>query len=113
MSSFVDLNRASYLKDGTEDRLNYMSAHYLNIKFLVPPSFVYVVKISDVANAPGIAFNVYGDRGYWWIVCLYNGILEPISAFKPGTSLQLPSLSDINLFLTTQEQADGSNVITI
>jgi hypothetical protein len=46
-------------------------------------------------------------------VCQYAGILNPIEEFTPGRVLQLPSLSDINLFLTSQEDPQGSNVITI
>lgn len=114
MSTFVDLNRASYLRPApSPDRLNYLSAKYLNMRFIVPPSQTYTISIFDRSNVPGIAFNVYGSRDYWWVVCQYAGVLNPITEFTPGRVLQLPSLSDINLFLTSQEDPQGSNVITI
>jgi hypothetical protein len=110
MASFVDLYRASYLKPGTDGRLNYLSAKYLNIRLMVSPSREYVVKAADEANSFGIAYNVYGDPGYWWIVCFYNGILNPITDIVPGTRLQLPSLADVNAFLTGQSAAEAATV---
>jgi hypothetical protein len=114
MSTFVDLNRSSYLKASpSTDRLNYLSAHYKNIRFIVPPKQTYRISIYDQANAPGIAFLLYGDKGYWWVICQYNGILSPTEEFPPGRILQLPTLSDLNLFLTSQETNLDNNSLTI
>lgn len=111
MTSFVNLARASYIKPSVSpDRLNFLSAKYKNIKFHLQPTNLYVVKISDQSNAPGIAFSVYGDRDYWWVICMYNGILDPISEFKPGTTLKLPSLTDINAYLTADTTTIGSTI---
>lgn len=111
MSTFVDLNRASYLKSSVSvDRLNFLSAQYKNIRFLLPASRRYVVDMSDTANAPGIAYRLYGDKGYWWVICQYAGILNPITAFQPGTILYLPTLADINTFLTSQTDSAETTV---
>ena len=103
MTTFVDLNRASYLKLSPDPkRFNYLSAKYKNMRFLVRASQTYLVTSKDMANSFGIAFTIYGDRDYWWIVCTYNGIIDPITGFIPGRILQLPSLSDVNKFLNNQ-----------
>jgi hypothetical protein len=117
MSTFVELDRSSYLRASiSPDRLNFLSAHYKNIRFLVSPTQRYNVKIFDQCNAPGIAFNVYGDKGYWWVICQYAGVLDPYTEFRPGRVLNLPSLADLNSFLTRQSSATSvgsDNVITI
>jgi len=116
MANILDLNRASYLQTGGTTKkpyLDYLSPKYLNIKFQLPASKNYIVDGSDRANAPGIAFNFYGDRDYWWIVCMYNGIIDPITEFSPGTVLQLPSLADVNTFLSSQDPQQLSTLITI
>lgn len=111
MASFVDLYRASYLKPSADsDRLNYLSARYLNIRFMLTPSQEYVVTAKDEANSFGIAYNVYGDKSYWWVVCFYNGILNPITDIVPGRRLQLPSLADVNAFLTRQTTSEAATV---
>jgi hypothetical protein len=114
MAAFIDLHRASYLKPSVDsNRLNYLSAKYKNIKFLVQPRQQYVVTYTDRANAPGLAFSIYGDRDYWWILCLYNGILNPIDEIAPGTVLRLPSINDINNFLTSQDENITNSTVIV
>jgi hypothetical protein len=107
MSSLVDLKRATYLPIAGSTyapRLNYLAAKYKNIKHLLPAVNTYVVTASDVANLPGIAFNVYRDRDYWWVIGFYNGIIFPETDLVPGMVLQLPSLSDINALLAAEDR---------
>lgn len=108
MSTLVDLKRITYMELGgtsKNPRLNYLSAKYKNIRYLIPSVDIYVVTSSDVANLPGIAFNVYRDKDYWWVIGLYNGIIFPERDLVPGMVLQLPALSDINALLAAEEQA--------
>jgi hypothetical protein len=115
-STVLDLNRKSYMNVGGTSKkpnLNYLSAKYKNIRFLLNAEFSYTVDISDVANSPGIAFNVYGDRDYWWVVCLYNGVTDPINGFVPGMVLQLPTLADINALLSAQDTQQTNATVII
>ena len=108
MSSLVDLKRVTYMEIGGSQknpRLNYLSAKYKNIRHLLPAANTYVVTSSDVSNLPGISFNVYRDKDYWWVIGLYNGIIFPETDLVPGLVLQLPSLSDINALLASEDQA--------
>lgn len=114
MSAFIDLNRATYLQASVDvSRLNYLSAKYKNIRYLLPAKQNYTVTSADEANAPGLAFSIYGDVGYWWLLCMYNGIIDPIEDIAPGTVLRLPSLNDINNFLTSQDEKVTANTVTI
>lgn len=116
MTTILNLDRRSYLQvGGTTKRpaLDYMSAKYKNIKFVLNPTISYVVTSADAANLPGISFNVYGSRDYWWVIALCNGILDPISGLTPGLVLQLPTLADINAFLSTQDAQQLSTSVTI
>lgn len=109
MSTAISLNRRNYTKLGNNLSLDYLSAKYKNIKQILKPTQSYTLTSSDAANAPGIAFTVYGDVNYWWVVCLYNGILDPISGLEPGVVLQLPSLADINALLSSQDDLQLTN----
>jgi hypothetical protein len=51
--------------------------------------------VSGEENKPDlIAYKIYGNTQYWWILLLYNGLLsnEDIVA---GTKLKYPLLSDL------------------
>lgn len=115
-ANILDLNRATYLAVGGPSKrpyLDYLSPKYLNMQYQVAASKNYNVDQSDQANAPGIAFNFYGSTDYWWVVCMYNGILDPITEFTPGRVLQLPTLADVNAFLSAQSVSQLSAVVTI
>ena len=114
MSTVLNLNRSAYLSAGVSPKtLSYLSAKYLNIRYIVPARDTFVVTQAYVANAPGIAFDYYGSQDYWWVVCLFNGILDPIEDFVPGLALQLPSLTDINAFLSLKETEGQDLTVTI
>lgn len=114
MSTVLNLNRSAYIGRGVDPKaLNYLSAKYLNIRFIVPARETFVVDQSYAANAPGIAYDYYGSQDYWWVVCLFNGILDPVEDFTPGLKLQLPSLADINAFLSLKESEGVDLTATI
>lgn len=115
--SAIDLRRSSYLSTsqrGQTQSLDYLSAKYKNIRQILPAKQAYTLSMADYANAPGLAFRFYGDRNYWWVVCLYNGILDPITGFQPGDVIYLPSLADINALLSSQDDTTlAASTVTI
>lgn len=111
MTALVDLNRASYMTLGGTTRYpvpNYLSAKFKNIKFLLPAADSYMLSQSDAANLPGLAKKLLGDVGYWWVLALYNGILDPVSDLVPGRVLQIPSVTDINALLSTTDTRNAN-----
>jgi hypothetical protein len=72
------------------------------MSFALPAEQTFVVTSANVANSPGLAYQIYGDKNYWWIICIYNGILDPIQDLQPGTVLQIPSITNVNSFLTRE-----------
>lgn len=112
MTTVLNLNRSAYLSRGTDTKsLDYLTAKYLNIRYIVPARESFVVTQADNANSPGIAFDYYGSADYWWIICMFNGILDPVEDLTPGRVLQLPSLADINAFLSLKE-TEGQDLTT-
>jgi hypothetical protein len=103
MATFIDLNRSSYLSLASNKRsLDYLSAKYLNMSFALAAERTFIVTSANIANSPGLAYQIYGDRNYWWVICMYNGILDPMQDLQPGTVLQIPSITSVNAFLTRE-----------
>lgn len=50
----------------------------------------YVVKKDDTYDS--IALYFYNNPTYYWIICDFNRILDPIEAPTPGTLLYIPIL---------------------
>jgi hypothetical protein len=114
MTTVLNLKRSAYTDTGTEPKaLDYLSARYLNIKFIVPARSSFVVTQAYEANAPGIAFDFYGSADYWWVVLLFNDIIEPLEELVAGKVLQLPGLADVNAFLSLKESQNQDLTVTL
>ena len=40
-----------------------------------------------------IAYSKYQDHSYWWIIALYNDILDEETELSEGTTLKVPSIN--------------------
>lgn len=52
---------------------------------------LYEVKEKDTYDS--IALEFYNNPTYYWIICDYNRILDPITPPKKGTILSIPSIN--------------------
>jgi len=55
-----------------------------------------------------ISWLEYGIEDFWHILCLVNGIIDPISEIKPPMIMIIPLQSDIESFIqgiTSQERS--------
>jgi hypothetical protein len=107
-----DYRRVNYIPMSTDRKsLDFIKANYNNIKFALSTSKVFVVTDPFEANLPGIAYELYQDVGLWWILAMYNGIIDPINDIVTGLQLNVPSLTDINAFLDTNP--NNSSIPTV
>lgn len=114
LTSFQDLSRVTYLTTDQEQKhLDFVTARYKNMKWELRAEKLYRVSDRDRANLPGIAHRIYGDVGYWWIIALYNGIIDPINEIVPPLTLLLPSQASINTFLSRTNRSNSEkNLVT-
>jgi hypothetical protein len=95
-------------------RLDFMKALYIDIMFSVPAAKTFVITDAWEANLPGIADALYGDINFWWVIGLYNGVLDPITDVVRGKIFRAPNKEDIVAFLESKkDELQQSRVVTI
>ena len=53
----------------------------------------FLIDQEKFVNRPdAIAYEVYGNSKYWWLIALRNDIKEPFYEFFKGRTLKIPSL---------------------
>ena len=64
----------------------YDSFHslYKNLRYQIKNYTTYKVTSGDVANLPGISFNVYGTVNLWRVILEFNGLSDPINDVQVG-----------------------------
>ena len=66
------------------------SVNFQNINSIAPGYYnEYVVKENDAWTT--ISYNLYGDINLWWIICKFNGIMNPIDLPTAGITLRVPT----------------------
>lgn len=76
-------------------KLDYLNAGYLKIKQV--QTYTIFIVTSDMMSHPDlIAYKFYESVDLWWVVCLYNDIIDPVTELYPGRSLKIPDISELN-----------------
>ena len=75
---------------------------------LLPEGGRYVI-IGEEGRPDLLSWNIYGDVQYWWILMIYNGILD-LCSLPSGLVIKYPSLNSIEeLFLQLRSKEVAKN----
>lgn len=55
----------------------------------------YRVNSHDISAPDLISKKMYNTEKFWWIICLFNQIENPLEDIEEGTILKIPSIYDI------------------
>lgn len=109
ISALTSLDRVNYLEVGDDPvriSLDYLSAKYKHIRFVIPAASTFTVTHGFERNAPGIAHEIYRNQKYWPYLMLYNGVVDPVEDVVLGLLLQIPSKEDIDSLLNAEDTSE-------
>lgn len=70
-----------------------------DIQYCVPTQMYITVDASTEANLPGIAHKFLQDYSLWFVLMVYNGIVDPIGEVSIGTKIAIPKKRSLMSFL--------------
>lgn len=89
--------------DNTRLSYDVFRSGFKNIRFALSATQTYTVTQADEANLAGIAFKIYSDTSFWFLLLAVNSIQDPIQEVVAGLILNVPSKSDIIAYLSAQQ----------
>lgn len=96
------------------DILDYLAASYTNMRQDVQSTVLHKVTENDATHPDLISFKYYEREDLWWIICMYNSIVNPLTELTVGKVLRIPNLVEVNNLLTqAEQQSSTSSVVTI
>lgn len=98
--------------DGGTDYPDFLSSSYLNIVKYITTSRIHVVTQDEEANLQLISYNYYKTISLWWIIGMYNGIINPFFEVVAGTYINIPDLVSIETYIRNQS-ASQAGVISL
>lgn len=86
----LDFNRFLYMPVGSKLKSFDWRLEWKKMNF---PTQTFLIDREKFVNRPdSIAFDVYGNSKYWWIIAMMNDITDPFTEFYKGRSLLIPDL---------------------
>ena len=83
-------NGFTYYYNELDDKYQLETRKWL--KELNDPAAITTYKVKEKDTYDSIALEYYNNPTYYWIICDYNRIIDPITPPKEGTILLIPSL---------------------
>lgn len=83
----------------SEELPDWLNARYVDLHEKVLETLFHTVSDTDIGQPDLIAYTYYGDSNWWWLVCSYNGIVNPIVDMYLGQKLRIPSLHQAQMSL--------------
>jgi len=82
---------------GGEKELDFLWNALSDFEMKYEPRY-YRVKHTDLMRPDLISYKNYGTVDFWWVICLVNDIVNPLSDFEEGQVLTIPNQLDIYNF---------------
>lgn len=83
----------------SEQLPDWLNARYVDLHEAVLTYDLYTVTDTDLGEPDAIAYKFYGDSRWWWLLCSYNGIVNPLTDMYPGQRLRIPVLQQTQMLL--------------
>lgn len=100
------MNRSLYLplaqvtdRFGSYIMPDWLGATYLPFIQLLPVQEQYILQAKDVPFPDLLSYRKYGTIDYWWILCMYNGAIDPIWDMQAGQLWKIPTFPGIQKLL--------------
>lgn len=72
-----------------------------------PSDIAYFVEKKYEGKPLLLGYVFYGDIGLWWIICMFNGIIDPMEEIVEGKLLMIPTIERIKAEIFTNNVTGG------
>ena len=83
----------------TDSQYAYNILRTIHIPSDLDKDLYFYVRVTGSASWPQLSFNHYNTIRLWWLICLTNGILNPVINPTPGTIVKLIKRDYLNLII--------------
>lgn len=90
-------NRTSFYDKNVIDNITEYDLGSMNTFPNTDVSY-FMIKSNESGRPDIFSKRVYGDDKYWWLICSFNGLMDPIHQFVENTVLKCPSISYFQSF---------------
>lgn len=98
---------------GQDPYLAMLDGHQIQFIKSLQTYAIHTVIGHEDGNLPLLAYAYHKNINTWWIIGMYNGVIDPYEDLPPGTRLNIPSLESIEDFFNNVINNISSNSRTV
>lgn len=87
---------------------DWLNSSYINRIPNLELQAQYVLQAQDVPFPELISFKNYGTTDFWWVLLMYNGVIDPIAEMQAGIVWGIPSYASIQNMLSSSSVGAAS-----
>lgn len=87
---------------------DHLNASYSNIREDITDFTWFTITDVEAGMADLLAYRFYEDETLWWVICLFNGIIDPLADLYTGRRIRIPAQNSIELYLTRKSQPESA-----
>jgi hypothetical protein len=72
-----------------------------------PSDIAYFVEKKYEGKPHLLGYVFYGDIGLWWVICQFNGIIDPMQEIIEGKLLMIPTIERVTAEIFTNNAIGG------
>lgn len=89
---------------------DFLNASYVDrIRKLVIDQ-TYELQAGDIGYPDLLSSRLYGTIDYWWILCMYNGCVDPLTDMVAGAKWSIPTSDSIQNLVSNQAGTRSNRV---
>ncbi len=77
------------------DECDFILSDIQDFKIIRPTTF-YTIRYEDIQRPELLAYKLYGNQDYWWILMYVNEIHDVWNDITEGKIIKIPNIKDIN-----------------
>ncbi len=88
-------------RNGNYQMLDWLKSSYITNLPNLQVQEQYILQAADVPFPELLSYKKYGTTDYWWILLMFNGVIDPIKEMSAGKLWSIPTFSSIQTMLST------------
>lgn len=90
-----------------------LSSKYINLIESVRNYNIITVTSVEEFRPDIISKQYYGTEELWWVICQFNGVVNPLEDLYKGLEIKIPKYQDLVLYLQSSVSKTNSRIGTI
>jgi hypothetical protein len=112
-NSIDNIKNGRYVLGGTTEVSSFAIEMWdANVLPSDPSDILYYVEKKYEGKPHLLGYIFYGDTGLWWIICLYNKIIDPLQEIVEGRALLIPTLDRLKTQIFSNNSKVGGTPTT-